>query len=100
MKISKDPNFDYMEDAYARQKHTCPVCGEHTFSDTGSFEICPQCGWIDDPLMEEQPDKWAGCSNELCLTDYKQRYIEYKSCNPRYRYSSDGYPSVSSKIEP
>ena len=90
-KIKETPDYDYSEERFPPIPHACPVCGKHEFSDDNSFEVCPECGWVDDALMEESPNEWGGCSNDLCLTDYKARYEKLKHDNPKYKYKKAGY---------
>ncbi len=53
----------------------CPVCGMYHFSEPGSYEICPVCGWEDDKVQREDPD-FAGGANKLSLNEAKKAYEE------------------------
>lgn len=57
----------------SKSKHICPVCEKHEFSETGSFEYCPVCGWCDDLVQENNPDE-DNCSNEMSLNQAKEAY--------------------------
>ena len=60
----------YLE-APAEQR--CPVCGKYYFSERGSYEICPVCGWEDDPSQKRYPDMEGGANRES-LNEARRKY--------------------------
>lgn len=52
----------------------CPVCRKHHFEDEDSYEVCPVCGWEDDPLQRDEPD-FEGGANVLSLNQFKEEYL-------------------------
>ncbi len=58
------------------KSHPCPVCGR-TYFFGWEYEICPFCGWEDDPLQYEKLT-YAGGANRLSA---KQSRVEYYMLN-------------------
>lgn len=52
----------------------CPCCQQATLEEpAGSYEICPVCGWEDDPVQAEDPD-YAGGANHESLRQAREMY--------------------------
>lgn len=65
--------------------YICPVCGKHRFTESGTFDICPQCGWENDEYYD------AGGANEISLEEYKARYKSLINAKPDYNWKNDGF---------
>ena len=52
----------------ADEVSTCPACGRPTLSEPGVFQVCPVCGWVDDPAQTREPDRCEG-ANGLTLKE-------------------------------
>ncbi len=48
----------------------CPACGKYYFIKRDSFEVCPACGWVDDPEQRKDPDRKEG-ANSMSLNEYR-----------------------------
>jgi hypothetical protein len=46
----------------------CPCCGSKVLREGGAFEICPVCGWEDDPSQSDDPELDGG-ANPISLSD-------------------------------
>ncbi len=46
----------------------CDCCGSQVIRERGAFEICPICGWEDDPAQARSPDL-SGGANEMSLDE-------------------------------
>ncbi len=55
------------------KKNPCPCCGRKVIEKPGDFEICPICGWEDDPTQSQDPD-FEGGANELSLNQARKKY--------------------------
>lgn len=51
----------------------CPVCNKHYFNELNAYEICPVCGWEDDPSQRRDP-YLSGGANIKSLIDYRKEY--------------------------
>lgn len=57
-----------MESIDLTKRFRCPVCGKYEFKFEGSFETCPICDWINDPLYDFRGANW------MTLEEYKAEY--------------------------
>ena len=51
----------------------CPCCGEMTLEMAGNYEICPRCGWEDDPTQSADPTLEGG-ANALSLNQAREKW--------------------------
>lgn len=80
-KRSENPDYNYLEmNAPAPARHKCPVCGEYTFEDVDSYDICPVCGWEDDGYFS------GGGANEMSLDEAIADFQKRRSENPKYKW--------------
>lgn len=54
-------------------KHPCPCCGSNTIETPDFYEICPVCGWEDDPGQHQNPDDDVGANN-ISLNEAREAY--------------------------
>ncbi|GEM_PF-787789 len=86
-----NPKWEYdNEQPQKKEPHECPCCGEHTFPDALSHEICPVCGW-EDSGFEDEPDERISyfC---MSLNERKSWFTEHRKRNPKFRFSPLGRP--------
>lgn len=87
-KLEKNPSYEYCKENHIKTSHICPICGKYKFNDYGLFDICPNDGWEDDPLQNENPN-YSGGANNLSLNDYKKDYQDKLRKNPNYKWINE-----------
>jgi hypothetical protein len=55
--------------------YPCPCCRHLTISEPSTYEVCPVCGWEDDPAQSQDPD-YAGGANRESLNKYRETVRE------------------------
>ena len=51
----------------------CPCCNKYRFEEIGKYEVCPICGWEDDPVQRQNPS-FAGGANHKSLEEARAEY--------------------------
>lgn len=59
-------------------EYTCPVCGEYEFEELDIYDICPVCGWMDDPVQRADHD-YEGGGNPESVNQAREIWKRIKS---------------------
>lgn len=57
--------------------YNCPCCGTAVVDELGCYEICPVCGWEDDPVQSADPE-YEGGANKMSLNSARHEYANSK----------------------
>jgi len=73
-------------DTAAGRRYPCPCCDYLTLTEppTGTFAICPVCGWEDDNLQFLHPDR-AGGANRVSLREARGNFRQLGASEARRR---------------
>ncbi|QPV64389.1 hypothetical protein I7X12_07185 [Halosimplex litoreum] len=65
----------------ARERGYCPCCGYRTLPPgrPGSYERCPVCDWLDDPIQFADPE-FVSDTNHVSLAEARENVREYGAC--------------------
>lgn len=66
----------------AEAKVACACCGRLTLSARGDYEVCPHCGWEDDPAQAAVPDSPGG-PNGVTLRQAQRNYALFGASERR-----------------
>jgi hypothetical protein len=59
----------------------CACCGSKTLEAGSAYNICPVCGWEDDPIQNKDSN-YEGGANHISLNIAQQAFAEGKSLGP------------------
>jgi hypothetical protein len=67
----------------SRELGFCPCCGYQSLPEDqpGSYEVCPVCDWMDDPVQFHNP-AYVGDTNHVSLTEARENFEEHGACTP------------------
>lgn len=62
----------------ARELGYCPCCGYLTLSEgqPGSYEVCPVCHWMDDPIQFSDAE-YVSDTNHISLQEARENFREF-----------------------
>ena len=59
----------------------CACCGAHTVTD--KYDICPFCGWEQDPFQERFPNETG--ANPVSLIEARENFRRFGSCEAKHK---------------
>jgi hypothetical protein len=67
----------------SRELGFCPCCGYRTLpaDQPGSYEVCPVCDWIDDPVQFHNTG-YVSDTNHVSLSDARRNFERHGACVP------------------
>ena len=67
----------------SRELGFCPCCGYRTLPEgqPGSYEVCPVCHWLDDPVQFGD-DEYVSDTNHVSLQEARANFAEYGARTP------------------
>ena len=62
----------------ARELGYCPCCGYLTLPEgpPGSYEVCPVCRWMDDPIQFADPE-YVSDTNHISLREARENFEQF-----------------------
>ncbi len=69
-----------------RFMYRCPICGRRTLETRNRYDICDECGWEDEPWMEESIYDASSANHGFSMAEYRERYLHKKAGNPNYTW--------------
>ena len=65
-------------------RHECPCCRYYTLKEhPDSYEICPVCFWMDDPIQSHDPD-CVRPTNRMSLKEARSNFQSFGAIDERY----------------
>src|SRR6056297_3401333 len=76
-------SIDTLGNPAARELGYCPCCGYRTLpkGHPGSYEVCPVCHWLDDPVQFGD-DQYVSDTNHVSLSEARENFVEHGACMP------------------
>ncbi len=77
---------DHPGNPAARELGYCPCCGYLTLPEgqPGSYEVCPVCHWMDDPLQFADSD-YVSDTNHVSLKEARENFLEFGAASDGVR---------------
>lgn len=60
----------------------CPACSAATLTRAGAGQVCPACGWEDDPTQRAEPDRTGALNGGASLSEARANVAHFGVASP------------------